>query len=252
MNNGNGSPITTISKRKRSNFSDTIRDRKMQRISSNLANDIARHLSMTDHENNRPNIIGISDDVDMDTTNNNNNNNSINKPIPSRVYKRPVRKSNFTQTTTNVLGHRFSNNIDTTTTCTDNDQQGGHPILKRISAGNLNQPISSTKMGIDFDQWLKQQAQRQNLNILDYRQVFNEKQNQLQHCLQQIDSTDYTKTNDERFQTIKENLERILKIVHELSGDHSLAFTVSVPFFFVSKGKKKKRIKQNFIYCRLC
>ena len=201
----------------------------MQRISNNLANDIARHLSMTDHENNRPPIIGISDDVDMDTTNNNNNNNNnnINKPMPPRVYKRPTRKTNFTQTTAHVLGHRFSNNNHTT--CNFNDeQQEDHCILKRISTGHLNQPMPNTKMGHDFDVWLKQQAQRQNINILEYRHIFNEKQNQLQHCLQEMDTTDYTKSNDERFQTIKENLERILKLVHELSGDHSLPFTVSV------------------------
>ncbi|KAI7848747.1 hypothetical protein BDC45DRAFT_301633 [Circinella umbellata] len=203
----------------------------MQRISNNLANDIARHLSMTDHENNRPPIIGISDDVDMDTTNNNNNNNNnnnINKPMPPRVYKRPTRKTNFTQTTAHVLGHRFSNNNHTT--CNFNDeQQEDHCILKRISTGHLNQPMPNTKMGHDFDVWLKQQAQRQNINILEYRHIFNEKQNQLQHCLQEMDTTDYTKSNDERFQTIKENLERILKLVHELSGDHSLPFTDIFP-----------------------
>ncbi|KAG2224431.1 hypothetical protein INT45_002970 [Circinella minor] len=232
LNNDHGSAITTISKRKRSNFSDNLRDRKMQRISNNLANDIARHLSMADHENNRPHIIGISDDVDMDTTNNNNNNN-INKPIPPRVYKRPIRKTNLTQTTNHVLGHRFSNNNNNnniTTTCTFNDQQQeAHCILKRIFTSHLNQPMQNTKMEHDFDVWLKQQAQRQNINILEYQHVFNEKQNQLQHCLQEMNTTDYTKSNDERFQTIKENLEHILKIVHELSGDHTLPFTDIFP-----------------------
>ncbi|KAI9278269.1 hypothetical protein BDA99DRAFT_491687 [Phascolomyces articulosus] len=213
-NNSNGSYM--ITKRKRSNFSDNVRDRKMQRISSSLANDIARHLSMTDHENNRPPLatpssFGTPDDVDMDTNNNNNNNNSINKPIPPRIYKRPIRKS------TTILG-----------------QLHQPPQLQQLP------PASNTKMAMDFDQWLKQQAQRQNLNILDYRQAFHEKQNQLHHYLTHMDATDYTKTNDQRFQLIKENLEHILKIVNELSGDHSIAFEDIYPEWRMFEGHINK------------
>ncbi|KAI9484851.1 hypothetical protein BDB00DRAFT_110680 [Zychaea mexicana] len=247
VNNSNGSLLTT--KRKRSTFSDNARDRKMQRISNSLANDIARHLSMTGPENNRPaatTLTPTEHDVDMDTNNNNNNsiyNNSINKPVPPRVYKRPIRKSSVLR--------RFNNNSNTgyhdgfnTNFGGGQQQQQDATFLRRISgmqaATNNNQQPNRMVVAMDFDQWLKTQAQRQNLNILEYRQAFHEKQNQLQHCLTQIDTADHTKSDDQRFQNVKENLDRILKIADELRGDRSVAFADIFPEWRAFEGHINK------------
>lgn len=97
-------------------------------------------------------------------------------------------------------------------------------LLRRISNGT-RLPHHT----MDFDEWIKAQAQRQNFNVLEYRQLFEEKQKQLHHYLSEIDgSHDPTKSDAQRFMEIKDNLARILKIANDLSGDQSIAFVVNV------------------------
>lgn len=80
---------------------------------------------------------------------------------------------------------------------------------------------------MDFDEWLRTQAQRQDIQVADFRNKFIEKRRELHECLTQIDAPDNIASGEEHFQAIKENLSRILTIADELSGDHSLSITVN-------------------------
>lgn len=192
----------------------------MQRISSNLANDIARSLSVSGR-NPTPTPSSSTDDADvvmsgstspMRTFTNNNNNTSSSSP-PTRIYHK-------------MISSRRSSPQPSSSSSSNNMKNDEDPslLLQRISNGS-RLPHHT----MDFDEWIKAQAQRQNFNIMEYRQLFEEKQKQLHHYLSEIDgSHDPTKSDAQRFMDIKENLARILKIANDLSGDQSIAFVVNV------------------------
>lgn len=200
----------------------------MQRISSNLANDIARSLSVSGR-NPTPTPSSSTDDADVvmsassspmrtPISANNNTSSSLSSPSPnapppspsSRVYHKMIssRRSSPQPSSSNTMYNGEDPSL----------------LLRRISNGT-RLPHHT----MDFDEWIKAQAQRQNFNVLEYRQLFEEKQKQLHHYLSEIDgSHDPTKSDAQRFMEIKDNLARILKIANELSGDQSIAFVVNV------------------------
>lgn len=200
-------------KRKRS-FTDSARDRKMQKISSNLANEVARSLSVSDH------TTKGSDDADVTM-------HSAMEPRSPRPLATPrsFRKTHRRPAQPQRRGFRLAamekENEDTAMTT---------PTFRRFSLGiNTNNKAIQLQpqLTMDFDQWLKAQAQRQNLNMFEYRQLLQEKQKQLHHYLTLINEPDRTKTDAQRYQSIKDNLARIVKIADDLSGDHSFSFSVS-------------------------
>ncbi|KAI8390054.1 hypothetical protein BD560DRAFT_379781 [Blakeslea trispora] len=159
------SPTTQSIKRKRS-FSDYEQDRKLQKLSSNLANDIARSLSMS------------MDDVDMSL--------SPQPPLVSDFHTKP-------------------------------QEEYPVPTLRRISlSGNSTSNPS-------IEQWLDIQAHRHQMNIMDYKQLFQEKQASLR------DEIDLLQQPDQSFESIRDHLTRVLRLADELSEDHSLSFNKIFP-----------------------
>lgn len=144
-------------KRKRS-FSETAQDRKLQKLSSSLANDIARSLSVDD--------------------------------VPSLEYK--------------VKNNNGENPI---------------PALRRISLTGTANPTS-----LHLEQWLSLQANMHNISVAEYQTLFDDKQKSLRHHL------DLLQLPNQTFETLRENLSKVLQLADELSGDHTLAFTVSKLF----------------------
>ncbi|ORY91865.1 hypothetical protein BCR43DRAFT_73029 [Syncephalastrum racemosum] len=171
-----------------------MRERKMARLSSSLANDVARSLSMSDSK---------QGDVEMATS-------SPSTPQPAQQTQ-PF--SGRTLRTPAIRRRRKDE---------ANDSRSPIPTLRRLSSPGSN-------VTMDFDEWLRTQAQRQDVQVADFRDKFIEKRRQLHECLTQIDTPDNTTSGAEHFQTIKENLSRILTIADELSGDHSLSITDLYP-----------------------
>jgi hypothetical protein len=153
-------------KRKRS-CSETAQDRKSQKLSSSLANDIARSLS-----------VSMEDDVDM-----------TNHPIS--VYSKPL-----------------------------DEEENPVPTLRRISmSGTLKTTSSSTS---SMEQWLELQARNHNIAISEFKSLYNEKQKLLRQQLELLQSP------DQPFELLREHLSKVLRIADELSGDHTLSFSVRI------------------------
>ncbi|KAI7883552.1 hypothetical protein K492DRAFT_235342 [Lichtheimia hyalospora FSU 10163] len=223
----------TATKRKRSSFLDHARDRKMQRISSNLANDIARSLSVSGR-NPTPTPSSSTDDADVVMSGSispmHTNNNTSSTSSAPRIYHKMTssRRSSPQPQLQPPPSSSSSSHMD-------NDEDPSL-LLRRISNGS-RLPHHT----MDFDEWIKAQAQRQNFNIIEYRQLFEEKQKQLHHYLSEMDGThDPTKSDAQRFMEIKDNLARILKIANELSGDQSIAFVDIFPEWKAFEGHVNK------------
>ncbi|KAI9313348.1 hypothetical protein BX666DRAFT_1975658 [Dichotomocladium elegans] len=206
--------ITNATKRKRSSFLDCSRDRKMQRISSSLANDIARSLTMSDSNSNANNN---SEDNDIIMGTYSSSPNPRQSPLSSPQLCRKIIASN----------RRFS---PSPSPCNTN---GARRFTG--SKGSFSQGLQPSQT-MDFEEWLKTQAHRQNLNLLEYRQLFNEKQKQLHQYLSEIDTADHTKTDLQRYNTIKENLEQISKIINELNPDQSMRLSDISPEWKIYEG----------------
>ncbi|CDH56293.1 hypothetical protein RO3G_02517 [Lichtheimia corymbifera JMRC:FSU:9682] len=232
----------TATKRKRSSFLDHARDRKMQRISSNLANDIARSLSVSGR-NPTPTPSSSTDDADVvmsassspmrtPISANNNTSSSLSSPSPNPP---PPPSSSSSRVYHKMISSRRSSPQPSSSNAMYNGEDPSL-LLRRISNGT-RLPHHT----MDFDEWIKAQAQRQNFNVLEYRQLFEEKQKQLHHYLSEIDgSHDPTKSDAQRFMEIKDNLARILKIANELSGDQSIAFVDIFPEWKAFEGHINK------------
>ncbi|KAI8376147.1 uncharacterized protein BYT42DRAFT_376430 [Radiomyces spectabilis] len=210
-------------KRKR-NFCDELRDKKTQKLSYNLANDIARSLSMTDND---PERNGNEDDIDMKP--------SSSDTAASYTCRKIVRSP---------VIRRSSSNRGSPAPSDDNhhmDESSSAdltpiPTLRRISlsgAMNLNRSI-------DLSQWLALQAQREGLGIQEYKQLFEEKQSQLHQLLADLNTTHDSQADGQRFHDIKAKLGQILKLADEMSGDHSLCFTEIFPEWKACEGRINK------------
>ncbi|KAF7728333.1 hypothetical protein EC973_006274 [Apophysomyces ossiformis] len=218
-------PDTESVKRKRS-FSDNIRDRKIQRLSTNLANDIAKCLSVTDHgEGTRPTTYS-GDDVDMM------NGNSIHQTSATtrrnspcrffrKIHRQPVSVRNGRRQERVAPADRNSFPI---------------PTLRRISLSGSGR----TYPPMDLEQWIALQAEKQHISVVEYKQRLYEKQKELHYHLSQLHTTDHSKTDTEQFRDIRRNLDIILRLADELSGDHSLSFAQIFPEWKLFEGHINK------------
>lgn len=169
------SPNNYHTKRKRS-FSDTAQDRKLQKLSSSLANDIARSLS-----------VSMEDDVDMTT-------------------------------------HSFSDYSKHL------DEADPVPTLRRISMSGTSKPALVSSL----QQWLEMQAQKHNLPLAEFKNIFNDKQKQLRKQLEQLQSL------HQSFDTLRENLSKVLRLADDLSGDHTLSFIEIFPEWVLYENRIKQ------------
>jgi hypothetical protein len=159
------SPSNQSLKRKRS-FTESAQDRKLQKLSSSLANDIARSLSVS------------MDDVDMTTA-----------PVAAafNVYNKPLH------------------------------DEHPMPALRRISLSGTLHPIASS-----LDQWLDSQAQQHHIPLSEFKSLFHQKQKALRKEIELL------QIPDQPFDMLRDHLSKVLRLANELSGDHSLPFTVSM------------------------
>ncbi|KAG0175376.1 hypothetical protein DFQ28_000948 [Apophysomyces sp. BC1034] len=221
----NASSETESIKRKRS-FSDSVRDRKMQRLSSSLANDIAKSLSVTDHGEEMKSGAHNADDVDMANGNTAHPLSPVaRRASPALTFHRIHRQP--------VSLRRRKRQEELTPADTDSFPI---PTLRRISLSGAGRTYSM----INLEQWIGLQAQQQHMSVFEYKQTFYEQHKQLHYHLSQLHAGDHTKTDDERFRDIRSNLDIILKLADELSGDHSLSFVQIFPEWKMFEGHINK------------
>ncbi|KAL0094949.1 hypothetical protein F4703DRAFT_1821474 [Phycomyces blakesleeanus] len=234
----------TQSKRKRS-IAEDVRDRKMQKISSNLANDIARSLSFTDPDSN-PRSTQDVDDIEMLITPDTKDPSHLLQTSPalstsnlSSIHGFPSNGCPVSQTQrvyrkcARPFGTRRSGDTAMHSLASGRDSSP-IPTLRRISLSGALSPA------IDLDQWLMMQAHRQQISVQDYKLLFQEKKKQLQQCLQKLHTSHPTNSDTQRYEEIKENLGKILSIADELSGDHSLSFAEIFPEWRECEGHLNK------------
>ncbi|KAI9026549.1 hypothetical protein CLU79DRAFT_742257 [Phycomyces nitens] len=223
-------------KRKRS-VAEDVRDRKMQKISSNLANDIARSLSFTDPDSNFRSTQD-ADDIDM-----------LLSPDTKTLSQLPAQPSipPLSQPSSNI-GHPAESRVYRKCARPFGTRRSGDTAMHPLASGRDSSPIPTLRRislsgallpAIDLDQWLMMQALRQQISVQDYKLLFQEKKKQLQQCLQKL-HTSHPSTDTQRYEEIKENLGRILSIADELSGDHSLSFAEIFPEWRECEGHLNK------------
>lgn len=96
------------------------------------------------------------------------------------------------------------------------DETDPVPTLWRISMSGTSKPASVSSL----QQWLEMQALKHNLPLAEFKNIFNEKQKQLRKQLEQLQSL------HQSFDTLRENLSKVLRLADDLSGDHTLSFIV--------------------------
>lgn len=96
------------------------------------------------------------------------------------------------------------------------DEENPVPTLRRISMSGTRKPTTVSSL----EQWLELQAQNHNLPLADFKNIFHDKQKQLRKQLEQLQSLNHS------FDTLRENLSKLLRLADDLSGDHTLAFVV--------------------------
>ncbi|CAO3596520.1 unnamed protein product [Absidia cylindrospora] len=187
-------PSTESLKRKRS-FSEGLEDRKLKKLSDNLANDIARSLSVADSS--------------MDCAE------SRRSPaMPSSSYFNHAFGSSLLPTPIPRISTSFNSITNSTTPL--------HENWKSIPPS-----VPSAHLTVKFDQQMQQQAQLLGMSIDDYKVYFDKLWcqsrhtiNQLQHMVHQDYST---------FDQIKTCLQTFVLLSKELTGDHYSLFLDMFP-----------------------
>lgn len=90
------------------------------------------------------------------------------------------------------------------------------PALRRISLSGTLNPIASS-----IDQWLDSQAQQYHIPLPEFKGLFHEKQQALREEIELL------QTPDQPFEMLRDHLSKVLRMANELSGDHTLPFTVN-------------------------
>ncbi|KAI7864254.1 hypothetical protein BDF14DRAFT_1835905 [Spinellus fusiger] len=183
----------------------------MQRISSCLANDIARSLSFHDPTlSSTPSAEESRLHKDQDMLH------SSSTSFHPRVY----RKWTHSQLSHSMNGHSTPYQEISPT---EEHSFSPLPTLRRISlSGALN--LSSD---MDLEKWLMMQAHQQHMSVSAYKALFQEKKQQLHTCLHTLHTLNIHHPGldiTDQYEEIKATLGRILNIADELSGDHLLSF----------------------------
>ncbi|KAJ2958365.1 hypothetical protein NQZ79_g6059 [Umbelopsis isabellina] len=195
-----GSGISTP-KRKRS-FSDEARERKMQKISLNLANDIARSLSVGDsggaHGQHKRRISTANDDTDM----------FIDEATTSHA-------SNFSDTQKTSLLNDVDISHDGILT------ESSQPVLRSITELLSTQTLFGNSDPLQRQQWMMQQAQTRGMDIARFEMELRHKEQQLQAAVLALSQSHDIRVNpDKEFAYMKRHLELMSKTIAWIEHDH--------------------------------
>ncbi|KAI7907706.1 uncharacterized protein BX663DRAFT_491793 [Cokeromyces recurvatus] len=110
------------------------------------------------------------------------------------------------------------------------NEENPMPALRRISmSGTLNPTTASS-----LEQWLELQAQKNNIPLIEFKHLFNDKQKQLRKELELLQKP------DQEFESLRDHLSKVLRIANELSGDHTLPFIEIFPEWTLYENKINK------------
>ncbi|KAI8098514.1 uncharacterized protein BX664DRAFT_344659 [Halteromyces radiatus] len=194
-------------KRKRS-FTEDIRDRKLMRMSENLANDMARSLSVIDSSMDyMDSSASASTPVSISTSTPGPATSSIKPPI----HLKPTTLGNSYQHTPSSSS--LLSTYQDATTSRDNHQLD-HVLF---TSTTKVAPVPSTIA--KFDQWIQQQAQLRGMTENDYRLYFDKQRYEFQYYMTQLQTMIHHQTVT--FEQIKTCLQTILGLAEEMIGNQS-------------------------------
>jgi hypothetical protein len=201
-----GSGISTP-KRKRS-FSDEAQERKMQKISLNLANDIARSLSVGDgagaQAQHKRRISTTNDDTDMfidETT------------------------TGYASTSSDTHKASPLNDIDISHDGVLNESS--QPVLRSITELLSTHTLFGNSDPLQRDQWMMQQAQIRGMDVALFEMELRHKEQQLQATVLALSQSHDIRANpDKEFAYMKRHLEVMSKTIAWIENDHQWAIEV--------------------------
>ncbi|KAM3587190.1 hypothetical protein VKS41_002227 [Umbelopsis sp. WA50703] len=204
-----GSGISTP-KRKRS-FSDEAQERKMQKISLNLANDIARSLSVGDgagaQAQHKRRISTTNDDTDMfidETT------------------------TGYASTSSDTHKASPLNDIDISHDGVLNESS--QPVLRSITELLSTHTLFGNSDPLQRDQWMMQQAQIRGMDVALFEMELRHKEQQLQATVLALSQSHDIRANpDKEFAYMKRHLEVMSKTIAWIENDHQWAIEQVFP-----------------------
>lgn len=196
-----GSGVSTP-KRKRS-FSDEARERKMQKISLNLANDMARSLSVADglgdQKEGRRRTSTIIDDTEMyideDTNALDSTSSNILKPVAfnaCRNHLGPIQEAETAQ-----------------------------PVMRSITELLSTQSLLGQSNSLQREQWMMAQAQSRGMALPQFEMELRLKEQQLQAALIALSQSHGMRIDGQKeYVDMKSHLEAISKVIEWIEHDH--------------------------------
>jgi hypothetical protein len=198
---GNG---VSTPKRKRS-FSDEARERKMQKISLNLANDMARSLSVADH---------------------------------TSIQTEPRRRSSAMNDDTEMFIDEDTIVKDKTDTLAPlshsraplggiREAESSQPIMRSITELLSSQPLFSNADALQREHWMISQAQNRGMTLSQLEMELRHKEQQLQAAVIALSRNHDIRTDREKeYAHMKDHLEVISKAVEWIEHDQQLPIEV--------------------------
>lgn len=107
------------------------------------------------------------------------------------------------------------------------DEANPVPTLRRISMSGQSKPATASSL----QQWLEIQSRNHSLPLTEFKNIFNDKQKQLRKQLEQLQSL------HQSFDTLRENLSKVLRLADDLSGDHTLSFIVRQVYLVINAAR---------------